>query len=189
MFEKAITGSVNVTETISYAYRITLQLIQNRKFRNAILKLLVRIYSNLANPDYVNVIQCLIFLDEAEQAASILENLVRAGNYLMAYQLCFDLYESATQQFIFRVKSILKALISVPQAMETDIKVEEDQKSPNEAIKVYIDKLLLILSGEITINMNMQFLIKNNHSDLLVLKKIKVLTEKNPKIHFLKFFP
>jgi len=173
VFEKAITSSGNVTDTISYAYRITHQLIQNRKFRNAILRLLVRIYSNLSNPDYVNVIQCLIFLDEAEQASSVLESLVRAGNYLMAYQLCFDLYESATQQFIFKVKNILKALISLPQAMETEVKIEEDQKSPNEAIKVYIDKMLLILSGEITISTNMQFLIKNNHSDLLVLKKIK----------------
>lgn len=31
-----------------------------------------------------------------------------------------------------------------------------------------------ILSGEITIGVHMQFLIKNNHADLLILKQIKV---------------
>ena len=44
-------------ETLSYAYKITLSLIQNRKFRNAILKLLVKLYSSSSNPDYINVIQ------------------------------------------------------------------------------------------------------------------------------------
>ena len=37
-----------------------------------------------------------------------------------------------------------------------------------------IEKLLNILSGEITIGVHMQFLIKNNHADLLILKQIKV---------------
>jgi hypothetical protein len=34
--------------------------------------------------------------------------------------------------------------------------------------------MLNILSGEITIGVHMQFLIKNNHADLLILKQIKV---------------
>lgn len=189
IFEKAITTSTNITETISYAYKITLSLIQNRKFRNAILRLLVKIYSNLPNPDYVNVVQCLIYLDEPEQVASVLENLIKANNSLMAYQLGFDLYESATQQFLLKVRQLLKALITVAQPMDTgdattqaeSEKVEptatSDAKSAESKIsddlKVHIDKLLLILSGEITINANMQFLIKNNHSDLLILKTIK----------------
>jgi 26S proteasome regulatory subunit N2 len=191
----------NVSETISYAYKITLSLIQNRKFRNAILRLLVKIYSNLPNPDYVNVVQCLIYLDEPEQVAVVLENLIRADNCLMAYQLGLDLYESATQQFLLKVKNLLKALIAVPQAMDTgdaatnssselstdQIKLErldtnesiagttaESKTKISDDLKMYIEKLLVILSGEITISTNMQFLIKNNHSDLLVLKTIKV---------------
>ena len=144
----------------------------------------------MPNPDYVNVVQCLIYLDEPEQVASVLENLIKANNSLMAYQLGFDLYESATQQFLLKVRQLLKALITVAQPMDTgdattqaeSEKVEptatSDAKSAESKIsddlKVHIDKLLLILSGEITINANMQFLIKNNHSDLLILKTIKV---------------
>ena len=106
-------------ETINYAYKITLSLIQNRKFRNAILRLLVRIYSNLSTPDYVNVVQCLIYLDEPEQVASVLETLVRGSNALMAYQLGFDLYESATQQFLLKVRQLLKASVQITQPMDT----------------------------------------------------------------------
>lgn len=191
-----------MSETISYAYKITQTLIQNRKFRNAILNLLVRIYTNLPNPDYVNVVQCLIYLDEPEQVASILENLIRDNNVLMAYQLGLDLYENANQQFLLKVKTLLKALVTVTQPMEigatTDAEMKDstatdsdkdatsasrseavvspDEVKPkvNDEIKANIDRLLTILSGEITIGTNMQFLIKNNHSDLLILRTIKV---------------
>lgn len=173
----------NVSETISYAFKITLSLIQNRKFRNAILNLLVKIYSNLSNPDYVSVVQCHIYLDEPEQVASILENLIRSNNVLMAYQIGLDLYENATQQFLLKVKNLIKALTTVTQPMdlgEAEVRVEKTEESSsvskvNDEIKSYIDNLLIILNGEITINTNMQFLIKNNHSDLLVLKTIKVI--------------
>lgn len=186
IFEKAILNSTNVSETISYAYKITQTLVQNRKFRNAILNLLVRIYSNLPNPDYVNVIQCLIYLDEPEQVASVLQNLILGNNVLMAYQLGLDLYENATQQFLLKVKNLLKALVTVTQPMEigesaaegTSSKDEPKQEvdiglKVNDENKAKIDRLLTILNGEITIGANMQFLIKNNHSDLLVLKTIK----------------
>ncbi len=170
----------NVSETIAYAYKVTLTLIQNRKFRNATLRLLVRLYSNLSNPDYVNVVQCLIYLDEPEQVASILETLLKQNYNLMAFQLGLDLYESATQQFLLKVRNLLKALVTVQQPMELGdeqqqqvVKVEENSRVSDE-LRTQIDKLLLILNGEVTINANMQFLIKNNHSDLLVLKTIKV---------------
>jgi len=46
----------------------------------------------------------------------------------------------------------------------------QDEKQLQERI----EKMLNILSGEITIGIHMQFLIKNNHADLLILKQIKV---------------
>lgn len=177
VLEKSILTATNVPDTISYAFKVTLSLIQNRKFRNAILNLLVKIYSNLPNPDYVNVVQCLIYLDEPEQVANILENLVRSNSALMAFQIGLDLYENATQQFLLKVRNLLKALITTSQPMEIgegESKQEEPSSKINPELKAHIDKLLTILNGEITINNNMQFLIKNNHSDLLILKTIKV---------------
>jgi 26S proteasome regulatory subunit N2 len=179
VFEKAISVSINSADTIAYAYKITVSLISNRKFRNAILRLLVKLYKSMSNPDYVNMVQCLIYLDEPEQVANILENLIRSNNILMVCQLGLDLYESATQQFLLKVKNLLRTLVSASQPMETSEGGEEvPQSKPEdkvgEEVRTNVEKLLLILNGEITINTNMQFLIKNNHSDLLILKTIKV---------------
>jgi 26S proteasome regulatory subunit N2 len=60
-------------------------------------------------------------LDEPEQVASVFENLIRSNNILMAYQLGFDLYESAAQQFLHKVSNLLKVLVNIPQPMETDV--------------------------------------------------------------------
>ncbi len=84
-------------------------------------------------------------MDEPEQVASVLENLIRSNNILMAYQLGFDLYESATQQFLHKVRNLLKALVNIPQPMETDVskpvtsddvKIEEQTVSVADSSKV-----------------------------------------------------
>jgi hypothetical protein len=49
------------------------------------------------------------------------------------------------------------------------LKSEEEKQ-----LQERIEKILTILNGEITIGLHMQFLIKNNHADLLILKQIKV---------------
>ena len=105
----------------------------------------------------MNLVQCLIYLDEPEQVATVLENLIRSNNYLMAYQLGLDLYESATQQFLLKVKNLLKALVTITQPMEMEsdstpeVKVEptEAKVSLNDEVKTNIEKMLVILNGEI----------------------------------------
>ena len=54
--------------------------------------------------------QCLIFLEEPLEVANILEKLSRgsSADALMAYQIAFDMYESATQQFLSRVLSAIR---------------------------------------------------------------------------------
>ena len=59
-------------------------------------------------------------------------------------------------------------------AYVTNARAQWNGASVWDEVKSNIEKLLVILNGDITINANMQFLIKNNHSDLLVLKTIKV---------------
>ena len=51
--------------------------------------------------------QCLIFLDEPLPVAEVLEKLSKGGpaEALMSYQIAFDMYESATQQFLSRYVS------------------------------------------------------------------------------------
>jgi len=207
IFEKAILQSEDNNAMLLYSLKVCMSLIQNRQFRNTILRVLVKLYLGLATPDYINVCQCLIFLDDPQAVADILEKLVKGEeeNVLMAYQIGFDLYESATQQFLQRITSALRATAPIPipdtpvpskteekpeSEMETDstdaVKPAEEEAPKESAapkvedlsesdkmIQDRITKLNCILGGETTIGLNLQFLIRNNKSDMLILKNTK----------------
>lgn len=104
---------------LSYAFQVVMSLIQNRAFRSTVLRCLVSLYRNLETPDYVNMCQCLIFLDDAQAVAELLIRLDKgsADCKLMSNQIAFDLYESATQQFTGRVQQALKATAPIPGAL------------------------------------------------------------------------
>lgn len=203
--EQSIMKSDDVSGMLAYAFQITMSLIQNRAFRNTVLRCLVGLYRGLLKPDYVNMCQCLIFLEDPLSVAELLENLTKGDeqSVLMAYQIAFDLYESATQQFLGQVLQALKATAPIPsalissmkpqginkkdkdeaekseaptEAVDGDVKVERTIDSLNEKEKIQqsnIEKLVSILSGEISIDLQLQFLIRSNHADLQILRATK----------------
>ncbi|XP_055523771.1 26S proteasome non-ATPase regulatory subunit 1 [Wyeomyia smithii] len=208
--ESSIMKADDIPGMLAYAFQVTMSLIQNRAFRNTVLRCLVGLYRNLGVPDYVNMCQCLIFLEDPLAVAELLDNLTKGGEHLvlMAYQIAFDLYESATQQFLGQVLQALKATAPIPSALisnlkpqgtaaaggsaastvpevkqepkETDsggdAKVERTVDSLNETEKTHqanIEKLANILSGEVSIDLQLQFLIRSNHADLQILRATK----------------
>ncbi|XP_017131654.1 26S proteasome non-ATPase regulatory subunit 1 [Drosophila elegans] len=211
IFEAAIMKSDDVRGMLAYAYNVTMSLIQNRGFRNQVLRCLVGLYRDLGVPDYVNMCQCLIFLEDPFAVAEMLDTLTRSSvetNNLMAYQIAFDLYESATQEFLGNVLQALKNTAPIPTALpstfkpqgtssedgaksegdksksdediteekQADTKVERTIDSLNEVEKLHqknIEKLISILSGEVSIDLQLQFLIRSNHADLQVLRGTK----------------
>lgn len=60
---------------LSYAFQVAMASLENRGFRNIVLRCLVDLYRDLATPDYVNMCQCLIFLDDPLAVAQVLEKL------------------------------------------------------------------------------------------------------------------
>ncbi|KAL7631720.1 UNVERIFIED_CONTAM: hypothetical protein RMT77_017975 [Armadillidium vulgare] len=224
-FKEAIKSSDDTVTCLTYSYKIAMQYIEQRKFRDEVLEELVRLYQGLETPDYVNMCQCLIHLDKPHELAGILDKLIKNDNLkseamdneLMAYQIGFDLYESATQDLLSHVRQGLRltaplpSLLKGPSAKETstkdktqpesedkeDVKMEEDEKEPqeqkaededvemkeeksldslSESEKIHqarLEKLEKILSGEMMIEQHLQFLIANNHTDLLILKHTK----------------
>lgn len=135
---------------LSYAFQVAMSLIQNRGFRNTVLRCLVNLYRNLDTPDYVNMCQCLIFLDDPLAVAELLDRLSKGSNdcVLMAYQIAFDLYESATQQFLGRVMQALRATAPIPGALmvkpvikpATDITVKATEVSTESAANTETDE-------------------------------------------------
>lgn len=199
----SIMRSDDVGAMLAYAFQVTMGLIQNRGFRNTVLECLVELYRNLGVPDYVNMVQCLIFLEKPLIVAELLDTLTKGTEtqVLMAYQIAFDLYESATQEFLGQVLQALKETAPVPSALisslkpqgvkdgakedkpksDTDVemieaKPERSIDSLNDSEKIHqknIEKLASILSGEISIDLQLQFLIRSNHADLQILRATK----------------
>ena len=120
----------------------------------------------------------------------------------MAYQIGFDLYESATQQFLTSVRNSMKLVTAPPttvadpapapaaESMETDEAASDATPAADAATtngtgttpsttastpetSAELKKLAGILSGDTTISLHLQFLIRNNNTDLLVLRKTK----------------
>ncbi|CAB1314310.1 unnamed protein product [Coregonus sp. 'balchen'] len=188
IFEKTILESNDVSGLLAYSLKVCMSLMQNKKFRNEVLRVLVKLYMNLEKPDFINVCQCLIFLDDPQAVSDILEKLVKEDNLLMAYQICFDLYESASQQFLSSVIQNLRTVgtpipavpgstntgtVPIPDkdsdAMETDDKAADIKDEPKDQNA----KMIKILSGEMAIEFHLQFLIRNNNTDLMILKNTK----------------
>uniref|UniRef100_A0AAZ3QV67 26S proteasome non-ATPase regulatory subunit 1 n=1 Tax=Oncorhynchus tshawytscha TaxID=74940 RepID=A0AAZ3QV67_ONCTS len=193
IFEKTILESNDVSGLLAYSLKVCMSLMQIKKFRNEVLRVLVKLYMNLEKPDFINVCQCLIFLDDPQAVSDILEKLVKEDNLLMAYQICFDLYESASQQFLSSVIQNLRTvgtpIPAVPgstntgtvptldkdsDAMETDDKASSSPAGKaNDEPKDQIAKMTKILSGKMAIELHLQFLIRNNNTDLMILKNTK----------------
>ncbi|KAF7494308.1 26S proteasome non-ATPase regulatory subunit 1 [Sarcoptes scabiei] len=207
MFEKAILQSGDLTKMLAYAFKITMSLIDNLHYRSEVLRILTQLYKNLHVPDYISMTQCLIFLDDAKSLAELLDNLIKEDD-LLAYQIAFDLYESATQQFLSRILDSLKNKAPIAsllkqsyqaakigenasdsEKMETDTSQDSESSKPksdstserkkedlneeDRKLQERFEKLAIILSGDISIELDLQFLIRNNHTDLLILKNTK----------------
>merc|ERR1719184_466009 len=100
----------------------------------------------------------------------------------MVFQICFDVYESATQHFIDEVMEGLGIKQKKEESTAMEVESSEPVKPSEEPVKTVaqdsaIDKKRAqvgsILSGEIPITLKSQFLIRKNSCDMLVLKNCK----------------
>ncbi|XP_022999880.1 26S proteasome non-ATPase regulatory subunit 1 homolog A-like [Cucurbita maxima] len=204
--EEAITKSDNVQGTLSYCINVSHSFVNLREYRLEVLRLLVKVYQKLPSPDYLSICQCLMFLDEPEGVASILEKLLRSENKddtLLAFQIAFDLIENEHQAFLLNVRnrlsnpkpgppetaqpgSNLESAQNESSAPE-DAQMTDGSSAPNSNVQqvdpkeiVYAErytKIKGILSGETSIYLTLQFLYSHNKSDLLILKTIKQSVE------------
>lgn len=178
-------------------------------FRQIVLRSLVQLYQQLNVPDYINISRCLVFLDDAKSLADILDTLVHAtkeDDALLAYQIAFELCDNASQQFLANVRKLLPQIPDAPAATvsapaPTEVPKEGEKAPLLEANKDAMDvdqspaapesdyhrnlrTLHKILTGEPTINLHLEFLYRNNHTDLGVLKTIKAAFEpRNSVLH------
>ncbi|XP_024526054.1 26S proteasome non-ATPase regulatory subunit 1 homolog B [Selaginella moellendorffii] len=190
--QEAIRKSENVPGMLAYCFRLARTHVDKREFRQEVLRLIVNQHQGLHSPDYLTVCQCLMFLNDPQTVANILDKLIKGDKIeaLLAYQIAFDLFENENQLFLLNVRDRLpearagsssgggentetteqNGMMDVSTSAEAATNVEDSQDN------IYVDrmgKLKGILSGETPINLTLQFLYSRNKSDLLILKTIK----------------
>ncbi|VDM67628.1 unnamed protein product [Strongylus vulgaris] len=183
----------------------TIQKVTNAKMdvqlRAQLLDVLVRLFTNNKHADFVAICQCLVKLNRPEDIGKLLDRLMSHENGdLIAYQIAFDLYENASQQFNTQVLNTYASLhqpssSAPPKGEKMEVTPVETSTEPKKEIQQETGKvesqseskpeeksaeestpmarLKAILRGEETIKQHMQFLIKNNHTDMLILKEMK----------------
>ncbi|KRZ11698.1 26S proteasome non-ATPase regulatory subunit 1 [Trichinella zimbabwensis] len=180
MLNKALIESKDTVELAAYCAKCAVQFVQNRTYRNEVFFHLVELCSSSPLLDYNTLCQCLLYLENPEQAMNCLKKMLEGSkeSVLAAYQIAFDLFDSASQHYL---TGMLKC-ISPPEVEEkkdeTNVENSDSKNKPKEEKEKSEEELPLeplrrILSGELTIFAHMQFLIKNNRADLQILKNIK----------------
>lgn len=187
---KQVEGAVGaVEELMEYVLDICMGVVQERGLRTDILKLILDILNEIPTPDYFSIAKCVVYLNQDEEATSMLRQLVAKNDphaRAIAYQIAFDLYDNGTQEFLGK---IIKSLPdSSPEEKEQPEPTESDQllgelndragppdvttENKKEESEVF-ENIKNILDGTRTIKLNLEFLYRNNHTDLSILNKVR----------------
>lgn len=178
-------------ELMEYVLSICMDIVQERSLRTEILRLILDLLNDIPNPDYFSIAKCVVYLNSDEEASSMLMKLVGNGDQnslACAYQIAFDLYDNGTQEFLGK---IIKALPSgepkkpkpdEPSATDPllddqdddddDDDEDDDDDYSDEELTAY-QNIRAILDGSKTIKLNLEFLYRNNHTDLSILNKVR----------------
>ncbi|KAK0725231.1 armadillo-type protein [Lasiosphaeris hirsuta] len=179
-------GQGPAEELMDYALSICMDVVQERSLRTEILRLILDLLSDIPNPDYFAIAKCVVYLDSDEEASTMLRQLVAKKDQnttAIAYQIAFDLYDNGTQEFLSKV---IKSLPSgeapkKPEAAEEGAAESEpllqdqetsEEELPKETAKAYRN-IRSILDGSKAIKLNLEFLYRNNHTDLSILNKVR----------------
>ncbi|CAI7630952.1 unnamed protein product [Penicillium pancosmium] len=181
-------------ELMEYVLDICMGIVQEREFRSEILKLILELLNEIPAPDYFSIAKCVVYLNEHSMASVILRQLVEKGDarsLAVAYQISFDLYDNSTQEFLQKVRQEISEL--VPED-ETEDKTEEGEPKESDALledqdsssrpsggqgddlddaQTAFKSILAILDGKKTIQLNLEFLYRNNKADISILNKIR----------------
>ncbi|EKD13299.1 uncharacterized protein L3040_005084 [Drepanopeziza brunnea f. sp. 'multigermtubi'] len=175
-------------ELMEYVLDICMGVVQERSLRTEILRLILDLLSDIPTPDYFSIAKCAVYLDQDEDISTMLKKLVAKQDQTstaIAYQVAFDLYDNGTQEFLSKV---IKSLPEQP-APNSGSPTESDQllgelkdsagapapSSVNISDKEYatFNRVRTILDGSETIRLNLEFLYRNNHTDLSILNRVR----------------
>ncbi|KAG5474750.1 hypothetical protein GH5_04052 [Leishmania sp. Ghana 2012 LV757] len=200
--EKVLRQALSKTrsaEILNFTFYVANVLLQDITFRRKVLRLLADLYTDgLSTIDYYSLAHCLLFLGDVEATSNLICGLWRGGNRTVAFQLAFDLFEYGNQEYLAGVVAHLdkqlgvseQALAAAPQSTAdaagavTSPSATATAGDAPAAAESPEHKLLSVLSGQVTTNLNVKFLYSRCVADVYVLTHIKKMTDpRNSVIH------
>ena len=159
MVRASIERSSNPETMLGYAFTLATETIKSKDFRTEILNVILDVYESRPagskDHDYYKIAKCQFHLNRPDLSAILLMKLLTSEDYLIAYQIAFDVVEKESQSFI---QTVIAQSTTAAEALEDKTKFE---------------KLLTILKGNINERLYLQFLKKNNHTDMLLINQVK----------------
>ncbi|KAG6898065.1 hypothetical protein C0992_006543 [Termitomyces sp. T32_za158] len=154
------------TSLLSYAMEAVLDTGFPLSYRDQVLQFLYPLFppptTGDGSPYILSITRLLITLNNPSLTAPLLISLV-PKQPLLAYQFAFDLVEGGAQDFLEGVRH------SLPEG--------------DEVTKSTFDKLRNILTGQESVKLYLEFLKRNNHVDLAILKNTKDVLEPRSSIY------
>jgi len=169
----AVGGDDRGEELMDYVLDVCMDIVQELSFRTDILKLILDLLTELPTPQYFSITKCIVYLNQPETAADMLVSLVKKDDnkaLAVAYQLCFDIFENSTQEFLKKLRH------SLPYGKQHDSEEESSGDSKSSLSKRERDIYTAmddILEGLKSLELNMEFLYMNNKTDRKLLDKVK----------------
>ncbi|WVQ86283.1 hypothetical protein IAT38_008451 [Cryptococcus sp. DSM 104549] len=136
----------------------------SEEFREQLFNLLRRLFHLSVNPDWNSITTVWAQNNDVESCSSSLIKLLESGETLVAYQIAFDLLEVASQGFVDDVREKLGEGNWGPPTDDEEKKAEAND--PRKTINN-------ILRGDASAELFLNFLSKNNHTDMTILKVTK----------------
>lgn len=201
---KDILSTTKDQSLLIYVLEAVMGVVQNLDVRTQVLHLLVDIFKALPIPDHFSISQCYVFLNAPQLASDLFLELVGKADsdtsasssanteddpLLIAYQIAFDLAESATQEFLESVRKLLKDKAGEPNQAVTTTATSGEDTSMSETVKeestpaTYVDRIRSILLGEESIQLYLDFLQGSNQADLAILKSTKEALDARSSIY------
>jgi 26S proteasome regulatory subunit N2 len=168
LIERFIKSSDSPAELVQWVMQNAQTMIVSKSYRAQVLQLLANQYcaADEATRDWAGLCECYFYLEKPDEVAEILATLLKKGEAdpdnhgrLLAYQIGFDLASFEKQTFLAGILAHEKLAL--------------DKENPQEDIS----NLRLILTGRKQIELHLEFLYRNNHTDLLLLDKIKTAVD------------
>lgn len=145
---------------INYTLVCSNTVVANQSFRSAVLNALIDLLLAVQNnQDFFTIFKIIIQLNDHKLAKQVFKQLIDRNEPLVAYQGAFDLVSSASQELI---ENLSKALTA------------DESFEPTKPVPA---RLLHILSGVPTCDLDITFLYKNKDIDISILNTTKYLLE------------